>query len=48
MTCRDFKRANYDIVVEGLGWISVQGKGPVSFLLKIPKEIKYHIRDDPL
>jgi hypothetical protein len=48
LNCLDFKRANYDIVIEGLGWISVQGKGSVSFLLHIPKQVNHHIRDDPL
>ena len=46
--CTTFKTANYDIVVDGLGWISVQGKGPASFMLHLPKGISYHVRDSPM
>jgi hypothetical protein len=48
LNCYDFKKANFDIVVEGLGWVSVQGRGFVSFLLHLPPGINYHVRDSPL
>ena len=48
MQCPGFDKANFDIVIEGLGWVSVQGRGFVNFLLYLPKNIKYHIRDDPM
>jgi len=48
LNCTDYKKANYDIVVEGLGWISVQGKGQASFILYIPQNVNFHIRDIPL
>ena len=38
-------KANYDISICGLGWISIQGEGVAQFLLHIPKDIQYHIRD---
>ena len=45
LNCTNYKLANYDIVIDGLGWISVQGKGTVTFILSIPPMINYHIRD---
>lgn len=45
LNCNDFKKACYDIVIEGLGWFSVQGKGFVTFLLHLPPGVRYHIRD---
>lgn len=48
LNCDGWKKANYDIVVEGLGFVSVQGKGFVSFLLHLPPSIRYHVRNDPL
>ena len=46
--CSGFERANYDIVVEGLGWASVQGRGPANFKLYLPPGINYHIREKPM
>lgn len=48
LNCDDYKLANFDISIEGLGWFSVQGKGFISMLLHLPKDVKYHIREDPL
>ena len=48
LDCTSYKTANYDIVVDGLGWISVQGKGSVTFMLYLPEGIAYHIRDTPM
>lgn len=48
LNCDGFQKANFDIVVEGLGWVSVQGRGFVNFMLYLPPGIKYHIRTDPL
>lgn len=44
MNCNDFKLANFDVSIEGLGWFSVQGKGFVNMMLHLPKGVKYHIR----
>ena len=48
MNCTGYKQANYDIVVEGLGWVSIQGKGSASFILHLPENVNYHIREDPM
>ena len=48
LDCYEFKEANYDIAIEGLGWFSVQGKGFVDMFLNLPFGIKYHIRDKPM
>lgn len=48
LNCTDFKEANFDIVVEGVGWISVQGRGFATFNLLLPEGVNFHIRDDPM
>ena len=48
MNCNDYKLANFDVSIEGLGWFSVQGKGFCNMMLHLPKGIRYHIRNDPL
>ena len=48
LNCTNFKLANFDIVIDGLGWVSVQGKGFVNFILHLPPDINYHIRDQPM
>ena len=48
LNCTNYKLANYDIVIDGLGWVSVQGKGMVTFMLTLPPMINYHIRDQPM
>ena len=45
LKCDSWEKANYDISISGLGWVSVQGSGIAQFMLHIPKEIGYHIRD---
>ena len=48
LTCDNYKEANFEISIEGLGWFSVQGKGFINMLLHLPKDVKYHIRSEPL
>ena len=48
LNCNDYKLANFDVSIEGLGWFSVQGKGFINMFIHLPKGVKYHIRDDPL
>jgi len=48
LNCVSYKEANFDIVIDGLGWVSLQGKGFASFMLHIPKGVKFHIREDPM
>ena len=48
LNCKEFRKANYDIVIDGLGWVSVQGKGFCSFLLYLPNEVKYSIREESM
>jgi len=40
--------ANFEIVIEGLGWVGVQGIGFASFILHVPAGVKFHVRDDPM
>ena len=39
LNCSDFKEANFDIVIEGLGWISIQGRGFLTMNLLLPEGI---------
>ena len=48
MDCTDFRTANYDVSIDGLGWFSVQGKGFVSIYLNLPYGIKHHVRESPM
>mmetsp|Transcript_15942 Transcript_15942/g.24659 ORF Transcript_15942/g.24659 Transcript_15942/m.24659 type:complete len:162 (-) Transcript_15942:11-496(-) len=48
LQCDDWKEANYDIVIEGLGWFSIQGKGFVNLFLNVPFGIPHHIRESPI
>ena len=48
LDCTDFGKANYDIAIEGLGWMSIQGKGFTSMLINLPFGIPHHIRDSPM
>eukprot|EP00347_Sterkiella_histriomuscorum_P020009 403339447 len=48
LNCDNFKEANFDISIEGLGWFSIQGRGFCNLMLHIPPEVKYHIRNSPL
>lgn len=40
--------ANFEIVIDGLGWISVQGMGFATFILHLPPGVEFHVRDDPM
>ena len=40
-----WEKANYDIAISGLGWVSVTGIGIAQFRLHIPEGIKFSIRD---
>jgi len=46
--CTNFKLANYEIVIDGLGWISVQGRGFATFILHLPPGVAFSVRDDPM
>ena len=48
LDCTQFKLANFDVSIEGLGWFSVQGTGFITMFLNLPFGIKYHIRDTPM
>ena len=48
LVCRSWKLANYEIVIDGLGWISVQGEGFATFILHLPQGVNFSVRDDPL
>ena len=40
--------ANFEIAINGLGWISVQGIGFATFILHLPAGVEFHVRDDPM
>jgi 30S ribosome assembly GTPase len=48
LTCDKYKLANFEIAIEGLGWFSIQGKGFITMMLHLPKDVKYHIRSEPM
>ena len=48
LDCTNFKLANYEIVIDGLGWIAVQGIGFASFILHLPPGVIFSVRDDPI
>ena len=35
-------------MIDGLGWISVQGKGFATLILHLPPGIGFTVRDDPI
>ena len=48
LLCNDYKLVNYEIVIDGLGWVGVQGRGMATFILHLPPNVNYHIRDEPM
>ena len=48
LKCSSFGLINYDIVMHGIGWIGVRGKGTATFFLHLPFGVAYSIRNDPL
>lgn len=48
LNCTEFKLTNFEIVIDGLGWIGVQGQGFATFILYMPPGVKFSIRDDPI
>lgn len=48
LNCTNFKLTNFEIVIDGLGWIGVQGIGFATFILHLPAGVSFHIRDDPI
>ena len=48
LNCTSYKTANFEIVIDGLGWISVQGIGFATFILHLPPGVTFGIRDDPI
>ena len=48
LNCTNFKMANYEIMIDGLGWISVQGVGFATFILHLPAGVTFRVRDDPI
>ena len=48
LNCTNYKMANYEIMIDGLGWISVQGIGFATFILHLPAGVTFRVRDDPL
>ena len=48
LNCTGFKFVNFEIVIDGLGWIGVQGNGFVNFILHLPPSVNFHVREDPI
>ena len=48
LECTDFRVANYDVSIEGLGWFSIQGKGFADLFLRLPSGLRYHVRESAM
>lgn len=48
LNCTEYKHTNFEIVIDGLGWISVQGLGFATFILHLPPGVTFRVRDDPM
>jgi ribosome biogenesis GTPase A len=48
LKCDVFSLLNFDIVISGLGWFSISGKGLVSLEVHLPEGVDIHIRTKPL
>ena len=48
MKCDNFRLLNYDIVIPGLGWISVAGSGLINLEIYLNEKIEPYIRDNPI
>ena len=45
LKCESWEKANYDVSISGLGWISVEGQGIVQLRLHLPEGISYFVRE---
>ena len=41
-------KVEFDLVIEGLGWIGLGGKGLSVFQINVPNGVKCYLRDQPL
>lgn len=48
LECTSYKLTNYEIVIDGLGWIGVQGIGFATLILHLPPGVNFTVRDDPI
>lgn len=48
LKCDIFSLLNYDILISGLGWFSISGKGFVQIELHLPEGIKVYLRKKPI
>lgn len=48
LKCDVFSILNYDILISGLGWFSVSGKGFVQMDLHVPEGVKVYLRQKPI
>lgn len=48
LNCDKFRTLNYDIVINGLGWFSISGKGFCQIEVTLPKNVSCFLRDKVL
>ena len=48
LKCDMFSLLNYDILISGLGWFSVSGKGLIQLDLYLPAGVNVHLRKKPI
>jgi ribosome biogenesis GTPase A len=48
LVCDKFSILNYDIVIPGLGWFSISGKGFIQIDVYAPSGIKLYVRNKPI
>ncbi len=48
LKCDLFSLLNFDIVISGLGWFSISGKGLVSLEVSVPEGVSVYLRTKPI
>lgn len=48
LECDKQTLSNYDIIISGLGWFSISGKGFVQLHLNAPEQVKIFLRNKPI
>ncbi len=48
LICDKFSLLNYDIVISGLGWFSVSGKGFMQLDVYVPEGVAVYLRNKPI
>lgn len=48
LKCEIFSLLNFDILISGLGWFSISGKGLIQMEVHVPQGVKVYLRKKPL